>query len=123
MKCRVPTEVKEHFIDKWPKFKSPELLSEKLDQYESVWNGMKRKTASLNRETSILVTEKGIWHTLEGRQKKLTKVLSGRASTGVIIALPQNIFVLSTTEAIRKYSFCKLYLSNLQKRYFLISTF
>ncbi|GBN43750.1 hypothetical protein AVEN_177645-1 [Araneus ventricosus] len=49
MKCRVPTEVKEHFIDKWPKFKSPELLSEKLDQYESVRNVMKRKTASHNQ--------------------------------------------------------------------------
>ncbi|GBN01095.1 hypothetical protein AVEN_198807-1 [Araneus ventricosus] len=46
MKRRVPIEVKEDFIDEWPKFKSPELLSEKLDQYESVRNMMKKKTAS-----------------------------------------------------------------------------
>ncbi|GBO04160.1 hypothetical protein AVEN_184328-1 [Araneus ventricosus] len=46
MKCRVLTEVKEHFIDEWPKFKSPELLLEKLDQYESIRNMMKKKTTS-----------------------------------------------------------------------------
>ncbi|GBN20796.1 hypothetical protein AVEN_1477-1 [Araneus ventricosus] len=46
MKRRVPTQVKEHFIDEWPKFKSSELLSEKLDQYERVWNVLKRKKVS-----------------------------------------------------------------------------
>ncbi|GBM18285.1 hypothetical protein AVEN_147412-1 [Araneus ventricosus] len=44
MKRRVPTEIKEHFIDEWPKFKFPELLSEKLDQYGSVQDMMKKKT-------------------------------------------------------------------------------
>ncbi|GBM59488.1 hypothetical protein AVEN_240584-1 [Araneus ventricosus] len=45
MKHRVSKEIKEHFIDEWPKFKSPEELSNKLDQYESVQNVMKRKTS------------------------------------------------------------------------------
>ncbi|GBM64321.1 hypothetical protein AVEN_25934-1 [Araneus ventricosus] len=53
MKRRVPTEVKEHFIDEWPKFKSPELLSKKLDQYESVRNMMKKKTASHNHKVQF----------------------------------------------------------------------
>ncbi|GBL84495.1 hypothetical protein AVEN_117239-1 [Araneus ventricosus] len=46
MKQRVPTEVKEHFSEEWPKFNSLELLSEKLDQHESVRNMMKKKTTS-----------------------------------------------------------------------------
>ncbi|GBM14305.1 hypothetical protein AVEN_216031-1, partial [Araneus ventricosus] len=45
MKSRFPSEVKRHSIDEWPKLKTPELLSEKLEQYENEQNIMKRKTS------------------------------------------------------------------------------
>ncbi|GBM77798.1 hypothetical protein AVEN_231597-1 [Araneus ventricosus] len=108
MKRRVPTEVKEHFIDEWPKFKPPELLSEKFDQYESVWNLLKRKKVSHDHRDKYssyrkkkLAFARGA--TKEPNQKNLerfknSKVNEGferKKSIGVIIVLPRDIFVLT----------------------------
>ncbi|GBO44588.1 hypothetical protein AVEN_202183-1 [Araneus ventricosus] len=62
-----PTEIKEHFIDKWSQFKSPELLLEKLDRYESVRNMAKKKPMTIER--SIPISKKRIRHRFELRQK------------------------------------------------------
>ncbi|GBO10123.1 hypothetical protein AVEN_147149-1 [Araneus ventricosus] len=106
IKRRAPSEIKEYFIDEWTKFKSQELLSEKLDQYESV---MQRKTASHDhRDKYSSYREKNSSHvrdaTKEPNQRNFERFknskfdedfLSGRKSRGVIIALPQDIFVLN----------------------------
>ncbi|GBO14818.1 hypothetical protein AVEN_39343-1 [Araneus ventricosus] len=46
----------------------------------------------MTTKTNIVVSKRKIRHTLEVRQKKLTKVLSGRKSTGIIIALSTGYF-------------------------------
>ncbi|GBN26606.1 hypothetical protein AVEN_53923-1 [Araneus ventricosus] len=55
----VPTEIMEHFIDKWPQFKSPALLSEKLDQYESVRNMTKKNLMTIEKSIPVLKEEFG----------------------------------------------------------------
>ncbi|GBM31323.1 hypothetical protein AVEN_91313-1 [Araneus ventricosus] len=71
MKRRVPTEVKEDFIDEGQKFKSPEVLSDILNQYESVRNMMKKKTVSHDhREKYSSFKEKNSAH-IRGVTKEL----------------------------------------------------
>lgn len=41
LKRRVPTEVREHFIDEWAKIVSPSQLADKLDEYESVRSNLR----------------------------------------------------------------------------------
>ncbi|GFW39904.1 hypothetical protein TNCV_5115871 [Trichonephila clavipes] len=51
MKKKVPTEVREHFLDEWAKIKSPRLLVKKLDKYEDVHEKTKRSTVPfINKE-------------------------------------------------------------------------
>ncbi|GBM48668.1 hypothetical protein AVEN_150229-1 [Araneus ventricosus] len=87
-------EIKEHFIDEWPKLKSLELFSEKLDQYESLRNMMKNKTTSHDHKEKHSSFQEKTSARVGSATKKL-KVLSGRKSAGVIIALPRDIFVLA----------------------------
>ncbi|GFX22794.1 retrovirus-related Pol polyprotein from transposon opus [Trichonephila clavipes] len=42
MKKKVPSEVREHFLDDWVKIKTPRVLVEKLDEYEDVHGKTKR---------------------------------------------------------------------------------
>ncbi|GFW45804.1 retrovirus-related Pol polyprotein from transposon opus [Trichonephila clavipes] len=42
MKKKVPSEVREHFLDDWAKIKTPRVLVERLDEYEDVHGKTKR---------------------------------------------------------------------------------
>ncbi|GFW97135.1 hypothetical protein TNCV_631401 [Trichonephila clavipes] len=57
MKKKVPTEVREHFLDDWAKIKTLKVLAEKLDEYEDVHRKTKRPTVSfINKEKSYRKT-------------------------------------------------------------------
>ncbi|GFX47156.1 SCAN box domain-containing protein [Trichonephila clavipes] len=47
-KCRVSTEVREHFLDDWVKLKTPYDLAEKLDEYESIKRSFRREIPKKN---------------------------------------------------------------------------
>ncbi|GFS59037.1 stress response protein nst1 [Trichonephila clavipes] len=53
MKKKVPSEVREHFLDEWAKIKTPRVLVEKLDEYEDVHGKTKRPAGPFfNKEKS-----------------------------------------------------------------------
>ncbi|GFV83058.1 transposon Tf2-6 polyprotein [Trichonephila clavipes] len=57
MKKKVPTEVREHFLDEWAKIKTPRVLVEKLDEYEDVHGKTKRPAVPfINKEKSYRKT-------------------------------------------------------------------
>jgi len=48
IKRKVPAEIKEHFIDQWSQFKTPEEIVDKLEDYENV-----RSTISMKRNSFV----------------------------------------------------------------------
>ncbi|GFW51948.1 SCAN box domain-containing protein [Trichonephila clavipes] len=48
LKCHVPAEVREHFLDDWIKLKTPYELAEKLDEYESIKQSFRREIPKKN---------------------------------------------------------------------------
>ncbi|GFW17425.1 CCHC-type domain-containing protein [Trichonephila clavipes] len=53
VKKKVPSEVREHFLDEWAKIKTPRVLVEKLDEYEDVHGKTKRPAGPFfNKERS-----------------------------------------------------------------------
>ncbi|GFY67346.1 CCHC-type domain-containing protein [Trichonephila inaurata madagascariensis] len=57
MKKKVPTEVREHFLDEWAKIKTPKVLVENLDEYEDAHGKTKRPAVPfINKEKSYRKT-------------------------------------------------------------------
>ncbi|GFW11152.1 retrovirus-related Pol polyprotein from transposon opus [Trichonephila clavipes] len=57
MNKKVPTEVREHFLDEWTKNKTPKVLVEKLDEYEDVHGKTKWPSVPfINKEKSYRET-------------------------------------------------------------------
>ncbi|GFS58029.1 hypothetical protein TNIN_220961 [Trichonephila inaurata madagascariensis] len=54
---KVPTEVREHFLDEWEKIKIPKVLAKKLYEYEDVHGSTKRPAVPfINKEKSYRKT-------------------------------------------------------------------
>ncbi|GFT39151.1 hypothetical protein TNCV_3686571 [Trichonephila clavipes] len=77
MKKKVPTEVREHFLDEWAKIKTPKVPVEKLDKYEDVhWKTKRPAVPFINKEKSyrktIPLDTQGSPSQLEDRNKEGT---------------------------------------------------
>ncbi|GFX25118.1 CCHC-type domain-containing protein [Trichonephila clavipes] len=56
---KVPSEVREHFLDDWAKIKTPRVLVEKLDEYEDV-HGKTKRPAVENRNKERMANKEGM---------------------------------------------------------------
>jgi len=67
IKRKVPAEIKEHFIDQWSQFKTPEEIVDKLEDYENV-----RLTINMKQD-SFVQRGNAVWkkHYYENNQKEL----------------------------------------------------
>ncbi|GBM97951.1 hypothetical protein AVEN_42498-1 [Araneus ventricosus] len=81
MKRRVPMEIKDHFIDEWTQLKSADALADKLDEYESVRDLMRRKPAYYNTRDRNSAGQKRNPLPTKGPQKEKAPETSGHFKT------------------------------------------